>query len=324
MEALTYEALATESTRYDACVSRTSDIDRFCSSSFWILPAARHLMPPSSPFVFRTGDGYVALMRISVGGKWTLIQPLEACWGLPCPLVGPEPDTVVEAFVELCTAHNHWDAALVTGLPAEARLSRKLAAALGSRFAVQKGPSTSRYLADLRDGVDGFLKRRSPELRRNLRRAERRAATRGVSFEVVDDGVAASADADFERLLKVERRSWKGRSGAGINREPACSFYREIHRRLVERGLRRMVFARLDGEDVAYILGGVVGTTYRGLQFSFDETLSDLSLGNLCQLHEVRRLTEAGVETYDLGTEVPYKKRWGERTFTTDSILIQR
>ena len=101
------------------------------------------------------------------------------------------------------------------------------------------------------------------------------------------------------------------------------SFYREMNRRLVDRGARRLLFATLDGADVAYIFGGLFGDTYRGLQFSFDHRYADLSLGNLCQLEQIRRLCNEGVPNYDLGTEVRYKKRWGDRVFTTSSLFVQ-
>ena len=82
-------------------------------------------------------------------------------------------------------------------------------------------------------------------------------------------------------------------------------------------------FATLDGGDAAYILGGVLGNTYRGLQFSFDDRYRAHSLGNLCQLQEIGRLCEQGVDVYDLGTEVPYKKRWGDRVFATTCLVVQ-
>ncbi len=102
------------------------------------------------------------------------------------------------------------------------------------------------------------------------------------------------------------------------------SFYREMNDRLGARGARRLTFARIDGEDRAYIFGGTFGDTYRGLQFSFDERFAALSLGNLCQLEEVRRLSASGIRRYDLGTEVRYKKRWGEEVVATQSLVVYR
>lgn len=212
-----------------------------------------------------------------------------------------------------------WNVALITGLRETSRLFRALVPELGRRFALSRGPVTRRYAAELEGGVEGFLRRRSSGFRKNLRKAERQSRARGVRFEIAD----YDEESSFERMLAVERKSWKGRRGVGIDTEPMCGFYREMNERLVERGWRRLVFATLEGEDVAYIFGGVFGDTYRGLQFSFDDRFGDLSLGNLCQLEEMRRLAAEGIQTYDLGTEVAYKKRWGDRIFSTSSLLVR-
>jgi CelD/BcsL family acetyltransferase involved in cellulose biosynthesis len=94
--------------------------------------------------------------------------------------------------------------------------------------------------------------------------------------------------------------------------------------RLMTAGKRRLTFARLEGEDVAYIFGGVFGDTYRGLQFSFDSQLTKFSLGNLCQFETIQRLAREGVARYDLGTEVRYKRRWGETVESTTALIAQR
>lgn len=305
---------------YDDAVARSCVVDRFCSSSFWILPAVSHLMPAAVPRIVENEGRYVVLAR-SAG--W--LHPLESTWGLACPLVGADPEAVVDLFLGALAKEPSWESALVTGLPEATPLWRALLPALARRYTLGIGPSTRRYVADLSDGVDGFLRLRSTGFRRSLARATRRARRLGLCFEIADHPSATSVEDDdgFERMLEVERRSWKGRAGVGIDKEPMRSFYRDMNRRLVERGCRRLMFARLDEADGAYIFGGVFGDTYRGLQFSFDSNLASLSLGNLCQIEEIRRLSEGGFRRYDLGTGVAYKKRWGE-VVATRSVLLRR
>ena len=323
MKRLTFAELAAEAVRYDEAVLETPDIDHFCTHSSWVLPAVRHLGGPSTPRILRSEGAYVALARTQSQGGPAMLHPLEAMWALSSPLVGKDPRAAVELLVEMLAEDTDWDLALVTGLSEGAGLFRRLVRELGRRYTLSRGPLTRRYLVDLTDGVSGFLGRRSSGFRKNLRKAERRARARGIQFEPAPDGDEADAEVSFERLLDVERRSWKGRRGVGIDSGPMCAFYREMNQRLVERGRRRLLFATLDGEDVAYILGGVYAKTYRGLQFSFDDRFSDLSLGNLCQIEQMRRLADESVDTYDLGTEVSYKKRWGDRVFTTSSVVIR-
>ena len=310
---LTLQDLDAIASEYDEAVAAGCTVDRFCSSSFWILPAARHLAPEALPRIARGNGAYSVLARSS---SW--LHPLEASWGLCCPLVG-EPEAAVELFLETLEREGGWRGALATGVALSSPLWRILVRALTRRYAVERGPTARRYVANLEDGLDGFLARRPAGLRRNLEKAQRRAEGWGLTFEARDGG-----EASFERVLAVERRSWKGRNGVGIDGEPMRSFYQDMNRRLLERGRRRLMFARLEGEDVAYIFGGLFVDTFRGLQFSFDSRFSSLSLGNLCQLEEVRRLVESGVRRYDLGSEVSYKQKWGEEVIETASLVIRR
>lgn len=323
MERLTFERFDAESEAYDRAVLRTPEVDQFCTSSLWLAPSVAHLMTPLEVHIYREADAYVALAASRQSEGILLLHPLEAMWGLSCPLVGPDPRGVVELFLEVSARCKGLGLLLLTGLAEESALARSLLPALTHRYPVARGPVTRRHLANLSDGLQGFLARRSAAFRRGLRRAEARARARDLRFETADECDPAEADESFERILGVERRSWKGASGVGIDREPMRSFYREMNRRLVRRKSRRLVFARIDGEDVAYVLGGVLGRTYRGLQFSFDRRFSRLALGNLCQIEEIRRSAEMGANWYDLGTEAAYKKRWGERVFATSSLLVQ-
>jgi hypothetical protein len=311
---LTLDDLEAESAAYDAAVASGFTLDRFCSSTFWILPAARHLSEGALSRIAKADGAYVVLARTAA---W--LHPLEAAWGLACPLVGRDPEAAVELFVRSLENETQWSSAVVTGIAEASPLWMRLGRALGRRYRLVRGSTTRRYMANLEDGIEAFLRRRPASLRRNLERAARRALKARLTFEVEDGGSES-----FDRILSVERRSWKGLRGIGIDREPMRSFYEEINRRLLAAGLRRLSFARLDGEDVAYIFGGLFAGTYRGLQFSFDERFASLSPGNLCQLEEVRRLIKGGVRRYDLGSEVPYKERWGEELVETTAIVIRK
>ena len=61
---------------------------------------------------------------------------------------------------------------------------------------------------------------------------------------------------------------------------------------------------------------------YRGLQFSYDDEWSALSLGSLCQYHQIAGLCREGVARYDLGTDMEYKRRWAEEQFETTLLVV--
>ena len=319
MRALGLDDLDAESAAFDAEVARCADIDHFCSSSDWGLPAAQALMPDREPFI-RAGDhGWLAMMaaRHPVG---IVLEPLEAMWALGCPLVAANVEKAARELLPACRAAHPRALLLLAGLMRNSPRFISIAHALNPYYVLRLGPPVRRHCADLTGGLDGFLANRSANVRRNLARALKRASDAGVTFTPINVS-ANDADAVYERILAVERKSWKAAEGVSILHSEMVGFYRVMLRRLARRGAVRLSFAQLDGEDVAYILGGRFGSTYRGLQFSQDRAHESLSLGNLSQYHQVRALAEEGVTLYDLGAEVDYKRRWGERVLETVSIL---
>jgi CelD/BcsL family acetyltransferase involved in cellulose biosynthesis len=126
----------------------------------------------------------------------------------------------------------------------------------------------------------------------------------------------------YERIVRVEARSWKGLGGVGIDSGSMHEFYRAMLPRLARHDRLRVIFARREGRDVGYILGAVFLGTYRGLQFSFDDEDRELALGNLCQYRQILALCDEGVTRYDLGTDMEYKRRWAEAQFETTLLVV--
>lgn len=320
MRVLDFEGLAREADAWDARVAQSPEIDRFCTSSAWINSARAAFCPEARPCVAVRGDAAVALMVMPVGtgGRFGGL-PLEAGWGLAAPFVGPDPAATVELLGELwARPPGRMDALFLSGVPPMGRWMN----ALLDRFARHRvgfGQRCLRRQAWIGDGLDGFFGRRSPKFRATLRRATRRAAGDGVVFERVASG---PIDAVYDRILRVEKGSWKGQQAQGIDQPPTVDFYRMVIERLVARDALRVVFATRDGQDLAYVLGGLFGDTYRGLQVSFDDAFGALSAGNLVQHAMIEWLVEDGVRVYDLGTDMPYKQRWGERTVETVTVAV--
>jgi CelD/BcsL family acetyltransferase involved in cellulose biosynthesis len=299
-------------------VAETPDVDRFCSSTDWILPAAQGLLPGRSPWLRAGDNGYVLLMRTRHSeSPW--LEPLEAAWGLACPLIGDPLGLAAELYAELRDSPAAAGANLMLcGLDRSSLRFQAAARALGEHYELRVGPPARRHVASLEGGLDGFLSRRTPNFRRSLSRAQRRASDEKIEITPMQ---VTDPEAAYQRLLAVERRSWKGLEGVGFAASEMLEFYRLMMPRLHRRGALRLMFAQRDGQDLAYILGGMFGDTYRGLQFSFADEHAHLSLGNLCQLRQVELLCDEGLAFYDLGSEVEYKKRWGEILHETVTLL---
>jgi len=174
------------------------------------------------------------------------------------------------------------------------------------------------------DGVETFLGRRSANFRRSIRRAEAAARDVGLSWEAAIATDAEAALALHDRTVAIERRSWKGIEGVGAAEGPMFEFYRAMMPRLAERGMLRVLFGRVDGRDAAYVLGAVAQGRFRGLQFSYAAEHAALALGNLGQLEMMRRAVSEGVTLWDLGSAVPYKRRWADATEDSFSLAVLR
>ena len=299
------------------------EIDSFCSSPTWILPAAAALMPPCEPLLYRGEAGFLATgLRLHEDVR--VIEPLEAMWGLASPLVGPAAAPLAEAAGEILRSLDRtWDALILSGLIVDSRLLAAVVRVLGARYRITLGPRTIRHVASLAGGADGYLGRRARTTRKSLRQSERRAAAAGISFAEETARDAAGADQLFERILAVERQSWKGRARIGLDTGGMREFYQLMAQRLAVAGRLRVLFARLGDEDVGYVLGAVYGDTYRGLQFAFDDRFRPVGLGNLSQIEQVRRL-EPAVVRYDLGTGGEYKRAFAEEEVTSVALVAVR
>lgn len=326
IETLTLGAFQKLADSFDDEVRLTPDIDRFCSSSAWALSSHEAFHQKLDPILFGHDCGYVAMFAQQMPNWGRILLPLDASWFLACPLISREPSVLLKLFLKTLGASQiPWDSCLISGLRVGSPLYFMVYNALMG-FKVYEGPTVIRRLADLSNGLAGFLGRRSAKFRKNLRRAQRLCGRAHFTFEHHASSMSAPTwRLLFERVMAVELRSWKGISGQGAEAGPMRAFYQHILSYQAPRGRTRLCFARLDGEDVGYILGGVLGDIYRGFQFSFDPRFRQYSLGNLLQIETISHLCQEGnVSTYDLGMDMEYKLKWSELAFETTSFIIKR
>jgi CelD/BcsL family acetyltransferase involved in cellulose biosynthesis len=322
LRGLTVDELDARRDELDHDVIRTPGIDRFCSSSAWIVPAAHALMPPRHTWILRGEAGWLLTMLGKHPSGIAYVEPLELAWGMACPLIGPDPQALAEEVAAEISARRDWNVMLLAGLPPDGQVLTSMLRALPPRIERRFGQSTLRMVASLDGGLDGFLGRRSRNFRKALRATLRDADAAGVTIDSVQVTDAAAAAALYQRILDVEVRSWKGEDGIGIHQGPMNRFYAEMLPRLAPHQRQRTLFARIDGRDVAYCLGAVFDGEYRGLQFSYDRAYEPLSLGSLLQYHQIVELVGGGVTRYDLGQDMDYKRRWAEELFETVLLVL--
>src|SRR5690349_630533 len=214
-------------------------------------------MPPRAPFSFRGQAGYFAAMRGVHPAGFPYVEPVELAWGLAAPLIGADPAALVAEVVPLLAARRDWQLAIFSGMTVTGPQRRALDATLPARWERRRGQPTIRHVASLEGGIDGFLSRRSRDLRKSLRKSLRDATDAGMTFESVR-ARQAEANALYDRIQAVEAKSWKSREGVGIHAGPMRAFYGTMLPRLCELGQQRTIFARLHDRDVGYILGAVM------------------------------------------------------------------
>lgn len=322
---LSANALLAEAERFDALVASQPTIDRFCSSTAWIVPAWRAFSPAHTPRIL-AGDGwYAALAEAVAPGGERIWCPLEAMWLLSTPIVGPA-QVAGPAFAACVEASANWTSLWLSGMRKGEGALPAIAAGL-RRQQLLVGPSTERHVIDLGGDFDGWMGRRSAGFRKKARQGLRRAFAAGLRLETVDPGAVLGPDTSaalYERILAVEARSWKGMAGSGFIDGGMRAFYGEMVPILAARGQLVATVATLGGEDVAFLFGGLFAGGFRGLQMSFDDRYRELALGNAMQLLTLERLAAQGVDIYDLGSDMSYKARWSDRVFETFTLIVRR
>jgi hypothetical protein len=319
----TLEDLADDAQQFDQACLASPGIDAFCSSTAWILPAASALMPPRLPVLAKRGNCYFAAMQAQAPAGFLYLEPLELAWGLASPIIGSDCDQAVELALTTMAASPHWRLAILAGMPAESLQSQLLLRRLPKGWILQHGQPTLRHVASLDGGMDRFLSHRSAQFRKNAKRASRKAQTAGITFMPV----LITADnwaAQFERILQIEGASWKGQQGVGMSVDSMRAFYEAMLPRLAVTQQARLIVAQQHDRDIGFILGAVHGNTYRGLQFSYHDDFSSISLGSLLQLQQIEQLVEQQIARYDLGSEMDYKRNWAEQQHVTIAHVVIR
>ncbi|MFB6351953.1 MAG: hypothetical protein ABEN55_13605, partial [Bradymonadaceae bacterium] len=144
MQTLTLEEFRNARGEYDERVGRTPEIDRFCSSSYWIFPALDALFPTHDAWIRRgeNSDGFVALAKGSHPRIGEYLQPMEASWGLAGPLVGDDIETLVDEFAgHLESRTDEWDMLFLSGIFEGSLQFQHLVRAFRLDYTVGVGPS---------------------------------------------------------------------------------------------------------------------------------------------------------------------------------------
>ena len=115
---------------YDRLVDDSGDVDRFCSSSDWLAPAAA-TWSGLGTVVAVEGDVALALGRSRLRRGSELWCGLDPVWGFACPVLGRDTEAAARLAARCLRGDRRWAVVLLTGLVPGSDRDRALVAALG-------------------------------------------------------------------------------------------------------------------------------------------------------------------------------------------------
>jgi CelD/BcsL family acetyltransferase involved in cellulose biosynthesis len=150
--------------------------------------------------------------------------------------------------------------------------------------------------------------------RKTLNRRARRLAEQGRVWLDVSDGRedAATLDARFDELVRVEAMGWKGEQRTAMSSQPeTLAFYRAVAHWGATRGWLRMQVLRLDDAPLAVAFALEAHGVLHSMKTGYDPAHRSYGPGVMLMREVVRRGFETGLTRYELlGDEDPYKRMW--------------
>lgn len=298
---------------FDEAVMATPGIPDCCSGSAWALAAHDTLRLSEfrkiPPLIVHEDGHWLLFAQRPVNQGTFYFEPFEGYWLFTCPLVGPDPSKSLELLNKAVDKlhSNRATCFLLGGIPNGGELDQLVENQTNPFQIIQKTEGIPSMWIYLKDGLQGYLDRRSFKFRKSLRQAHKKISSYNLTFDDVFD----YGEGVFDRLMSIEEKSWKFSEGQSIFQEyQFVQFYNHLMETSgISKDLRFLV-AQLEGQDIGYIMGGKFGKTYRGWQMSFNEKFRNLSIGNILQVENINRRAEEGIEIYDLGMFAEYKSRW--------------
>lgn len=307
MERLDFAAFLEREKDFNEAVRKEGEIATFCSGSIWQTAAFRSLHGGSNDSNF---------MILEEEGTWLVFVeknegvyfPLESAWMFGCPLIG-EKDRAIEMLRRISRdILRRTVGFVIPGVLEDGSLHGKLSAMGKSALRYEEFPSTDCMAIDLDRGVDEWLSRRSKKFRKSIRQIK---LPEGIEIK---EAHSDSPEQLLDRILAIQRKTYKWREGTDIFQgEGYEAFYREIIARLHSQNDLRILFSQVEGEDAAYIFGGISGSVYRGFQMSYSDEFRNFGIGNYLQIENMKLVAADGITHYDLGMHSPYKERWADR-----------
>jgi CelD/BcsL family acetyltransferase involved in cellulose biosynthesis len=238
-------------------------------------------------------------------------------------IVRREPVAVIRAFLDhIALQADSWDALRLHPVPSDSPLLACTVDECSWRgFRAGRCHVLDNAVIECTGGWDRYFKGLTGDFRRTLRRRSERMAALGRSECRRIDGMESAAM--FDRLLAVERHSWKWQKGVSLNSVAYGDFYPEFARKAAARGWLRTWVLSLAGEDIAYELCAVYDGELHCLKKSYDRRYSEVFPGGLLERHIYEEAFRQGLRRiHTLWGDAAHKLRWRSALEPHDELLV--
>src|SRR2546421_9843735 len=152
----------------------------------------------------------------------------------------------------------------------------------------------------------------SGDLRRRLRRKEKRLSERG-RVEHLAIGPGDAVERWIDEFLQIEASGWKGQSGSALaSSDGGRRYFREIVPSALHRRRLVMLGLHFDGHPTAPRRPFVAGEGSFAFKTAYDEEFADFSPGAMLEMDSLRQLRAL------------HGVRWMDSCASTDNLLVNR
>lgn len=242
-----------------------------------------------------------------------LTFPLDD-WGSFYGPIGADPSVLLAAALEhVRRTRRDWDVIDLRWMPPELRPSLPEPSFVGCGRWEQAG------WIELTGSWDDYLAARPSQLRRTIRRCERRVGSKEsvVHVRYRPQG-EPHGDSDprwdlYDACEDIARRSWQGSSADGttLSHESVRQYLRETHAAAARVGGVDLNLLLLDGEPAAFSYNYHCRGRLYVLRLGYDPRFSDLGVGTVLTSRLLRDSFERGDTLIDYGPgSLDYKQSW--------------
>lgn len=294
-----------------------------CTGTWMVAWARAHGVRPLVA-VARDGDDVIGIVplvhRPGARGTTELHLFAAAIGAGSAPLAAPGAELdVAELASGALAAHTRADCVVLEGLPAEQPWPQLLATrwpgAMG-RFLQRENVVAEPLVACLPPTFDGWLERRSPRFRQQLRRNRRRLESLGIGLRVT--ATADELSRDLDALAQLHRLRWDDRGGSGVMTREVQAMLAQAGPPLLAAGALQLLSLEDADGIVASYLWLNAGGHHTGWLGGFDPRLAGEPLDFVGMAAGIEQAFAGGATRISLG---PGGREYKRRLTDSESTL---